>query len=62
MVNFAGDQRLIGEFVEVEITEGLVNSLRGELVAESVPVGVMDKVLKTEKKVNSLATIAVVTA
>jgi tRNA-2-methylthio-N6-dimethylallyladenosine synthase len=62
VVNFAGDQRLIGEFVEVEITEGLVNSLRGELVAESVPVGVMDKVLKTEKKVNSLATIAVVTA
>ncbi len=61
VVNFEGDPRLIGEFVDVTITEGLVNSLRGELVASSVPAGVMDKVLKTEKKVNSLATIAVVT-
>ena len=32
VVNFAGDQALIGEFVEVRVTEALPNSLRGELV------------------------------
>jgi tRNA-2-methylthio-N6-dimethylallyladenosine synthase len=31
-VNFAGPQRLIGQFVEVEITEALSNSLRGRIV------------------------------
>src|SRR5262249_3407946 len=30
-VNFAGDARLIGQFVAVEITEALSNSLRGRV-------------------------------
>ena len=32
VVNFDGDQNLIGQFVEVEITEALPNSLRGVMV------------------------------
>lgn len=32
VVNFAGDQSLIGQFADVRITEALPNSLRGELV------------------------------
>ncbi len=32
VVNFAGEPALIGEFVEVKITEALPNSLRGELI------------------------------
>ena len=31
VVNFAGDPALIGQFVDVRITEALPNSLRGEL-------------------------------
>ena len=31
VVNFAGPDSLIGQFVEVRITEALPNSLRGEL-------------------------------
>ena len=31
-VNFPGSARLIGQFVEVEITEALINSLRGRVV------------------------------
>ncbi len=30
-VNFAGDARLIGQFVDVTVTEAMVNSLRGQL-------------------------------
>lgn len=33
MVNFDGHQRLIGKFVDIEITEALPNSLRGTIVA-----------------------------
>ena len=33
VVNFSGDPQLIGQFVEVRITEALPNSLRGELLA-----------------------------
>jgi len=33
VVNFEGSPELIGQFVDVEITEGLTNSLRGKLVA-----------------------------
>jgi hypothetical protein len=33
-VNFDGPRELIGEFVEVVITEALPNSLRGRLVVE----------------------------
>ncbi len=33
VVNFAGPERLIGQFVDVRITEALPNSLRGEFVA-----------------------------
>ena len=33
VVNFTGHARLIGQFVDVRITEALPNSLRGELVA-----------------------------
>ena len=32
VVNFHGDEQLIGEFVQVQITEALPNSLRGNLV------------------------------
>ena len=32
VVNFAGDQMYVGEFVDVEITEALPNSLRGTMV------------------------------
>jgi len=34
-VNFAAPQHLIGEFVDVVITEALRNSLRGRLVTSS---------------------------
>ncbi len=33
VVNFTGDQNLVGEFVEVVVTEALPNSLRGEQVS-----------------------------
>ncbi|PJC34603.1 MAG: tRNA (N6-isopentenyl adenosine(37)-C2)-methylthiotransferase MiaB, partial [Piscirickettsiaceae bacterium CG_4_9_14_0_2_um_filter_44_546] len=33
VVNFAGSPELIGQFVEVEITEAKPNSLKGQLVA-----------------------------
>ena len=36
-VNFAGDQRLIGRFVEVVITEVKQNSLRGRLTQAGIP-------------------------
>ncbi|MEK7991299.1 MAG: tRNA (N6-isopentenyl adenosine(37)-C2)-methylthiotransferase MiaB [Thiotrichaceae bacterium] len=32
VVNFAGSQTLIGQFIDVKITEALPNSLRGELI------------------------------
>ncbi len=35
-VNFAGDQRYIGRFVDVVITEALPNSLRGRVAASSM--------------------------
>ena len=34
VVNFTGTQELIGQFVNVTITEALPNSLRGELLYE----------------------------
>ncbi len=34
VVNFAGDQALIGQFANVKITEALPNSLRGELLQD----------------------------
>ncbi|MEJ2399044.1 MAG: TRAM domain-containing protein, partial [Gammaproteobacteria bacterium] len=37
VVNFIGQPGLIGDFVNVNITEALPNSLRGELVATSQP-------------------------
>ena len=42
VVNFDGPAELIGEFVEVRITEALPNSLRGELLAADDP-GMADK-------------------
>jgi tRNA-2-methylthio-N6-dimethylallyladenosine synthase len=35
VVNFTGDENLIGQFVDVEITEALPNSLRGQLIASA---------------------------
>ena len=32
VVNFDGDHQLIGQFVDVEITEALPNSLRGRMI------------------------------
>lgn len=37
VVNFHGNERLIGQFVDVEITQALPNSLRGEFVDISAP-------------------------
>ena len=34
MVNFAGDGRLIGHFVDIIITKSLAHSLRGEIIAD----------------------------
>jgi tRNA-2-methylthio-N6-dimethylallyladenosine synthase len=36
VVNFAAHPRLIGQFVDVMITEALPNSLRGRMVESSV--------------------------
>jgi tRNA-2-methylthio-N6-dimethylallyladenosine synthase len=36
VVNFDGPEGLIGEFVEIRITEALPNSLRGELIDEAL--------------------------
>ena len=36
VVNFTGDDSLIGKFVDVHITEAHSNSLRGELLADSI--------------------------
>jgi tRNA-2-methylthio-N6-dimethylallyladenosine synthase len=35
VVNFQGDHRLIGQFVDVLITEALPNSLRGRWLPDS---------------------------
>jgi len=37
VVNFKGDSNLLGEFVNVNITEAFPNSLRGELVESAAP-------------------------
>lgn len=37
VVNFQGDHRLIGQFVDVIITEALPNSLRGRWIPDSMP-------------------------
>ncbi len=34
-VNFPGDARLIGQFVDVTITEALTNSLRGRIATKA---------------------------
>ncbi|TDY01057.1 tRNA (N6-isopentenyl adenosine(37)-C2)-methylthiotransferase MiaB [Thiohalophilus thiocyanatoxydans] len=36
VVNFKGDPELVGEFVDVSITQAMPNSLRGELLSQSV--------------------------
>lgn len=38
VINFPGDSSLIGQFVDVRVEEAFTNSLRGELVAESIAV------------------------
>ena len=38
-VNFTGEQGLIGQFVEVEVTEAMPNSLRGRLAGPAGPAG-----------------------
>jgi tRNA-2-methylthio-N6-dimethylallyladenosine synthase len=38
VVNFPADETLIGQFVEVKITEALPNSLRGEMIGLSQPL------------------------
>ena len=35
VVNFSGQASLIGQFVDVRISEAYSNSLRGELIAQS---------------------------
>ncbi|HET7371704.1 MAG TPA: TRAM domain-containing protein, partial [Gammaproteobacteria bacterium] len=37
VVNFAGDPAMIGQFIEVTITEALPNSLRGRVVTAVEP-------------------------
>jgi tRNA-2-methylthio-N6-dimethylallyladenosine synthase len=38
VVNFVGQQKMIGQFVDVEITEALPNSLRATLIEETALV------------------------
>ena len=42
VVNFAGTSELIGQFVEVEITEALPNSLRGTLPESNQPLNAVN--------------------
>ncbi|HEC05022.1 MAG TPA: tRNA (N6-isopentenyl adenosine(37)-C2)-methylthiotransferase MiaB [Thiothrix sp.] len=42
IVNFSGDESLIGKFVDVKITEAYANSLRAELISAESEVGSMD--------------------
>jgi tRNA-2-methylthio-N6-dimethylallyladenosine synthase len=42
VVNFDGNARLIGHFVDLHITEALPNSLRGYIVAVEREAGSMD--------------------
>jgi tRNA-2-methylthio-N6-dimethylallyladenosine synthase len=37
-VNFAGPARLVGQFIDVTITDAMVNSLRGRVVAETAAI------------------------
>ena len=39
VVNFVGQPHMIGQFVDVNITEVLPNSLRGELLREEADMG-----------------------
>jgi tRNA-2-methylthio-N6-dimethylallyladenosine synthase len=39
-VNFDGDARLIGQLVDIEITEALPNSLRGRVLTRALPLAV----------------------
>ncbi|HXG28533.1 MAG TPA: tRNA (N6-isopentenyl adenosine(37)-C2)-methylthiotransferase MiaB [Nevskiales bacterium] len=39
-VNFDGDERLIGQLVDIEITEALPNSLRGRVLTRELPLAV----------------------
>jgi tRNA-2-methylthio-N6-dimethylallyladenosine synthase len=38
VVNFAGNERLVGRFVDVTITAALPHSLRGEVVTRQLAV------------------------
>ena len=42
VVNFDGNTRLIGRFVDIQITEALPNSLRGQVIAVEREAGSMD--------------------
>ena len=44
-VNFAAPARLIGQFVEVEITHAMANSLRGRVLTERSQVSTADQAL-----------------
>ena len=48
VVNFAGDARLIGQFVDVEITEVLPHSLRGKLVRTEAEMDLRQSVRPSE--------------
>ncbi|HIQ06878.1 MAG TPA: TRAM domain-containing protein, partial [Thiotrichaceae bacterium] len=41
IVNFKGDQSMIGKFVDVKITEAFTNSLRGDVLAVESEIGSM---------------------
>ena len=43
VVNFAGDKALIGQFVDVKITEAWTNSLQGELIGITMSSQLKDK-------------------
>ena len=42
IVNFSGDESLIGKFVDVKITEAYANSLRAELISAESEIGSME--------------------
>jgi len=46
VVNFAGDKTLIGQFVDVRITQSWTNSLQGELIGFTMPRQLKEKRIK----------------
>ncbi len=55
VVNFAGDKTLIGQFVDVKITESWTNSLQGELIGITMSSQLKDKQRKNVSTIKANA-------